>query len=195
MSRMYATRTARSFGVFATVSITLPLCLVACSTTSEPGTPAAELRADSNSDLLSVQPERLYRVSEVEILSPVDDSALGEEVQDQVSPSGFMVVHDGVITRAEFSVSVAGLSEASFVLTEPTILRREGRSEGVISAIGTFSVNGFQQRGTTITFTPSVMTDRAAEFDLTFKVPSNLLLHSSHSNLDEVSVHVELTAE
>ncbi|QIM16153.1 hypothetical protein G7067_06520 [Leucobacter insecticola] len=195
MSRIHATRTARSFGVFATLSIALPFCISSCSAISDAETPAVELRADSSSDLLAVQPDQFYQVSEVEILSPVHTNQLGDDVETQVSPSGFMVMHDGVITQAELSISVAGLPEASFVLTEPVILRRETRTEGVVTAVGTFSVDGFQQRGATITLASSVITDRAAEFDITFKVPSSLLSYVGRANVNEVSAHIELTAE
>lgn len=192
---MHATRTARTMSVFATVSVTLPLCLVSCASAGISGPPAAELRAASGSDLLDVQAEQVYQVSDVQLLAPIDTSELGADVQGQVTPSGFMVVHDGVITAAELGVTVAGLTEASFVLTEPTVLRREGRDEGVLYAIGTLSVNGIEQHGTSVKLVPSVISDRAAEFDVTFAIPSNLLVAGDHPGLDEISAHVALTAE
>lgn len=192
---MHATRTARTMSVFATVSVTLPLCLVSCASAGISGPPAAELRAATGSDLLDVQTEQVYRVSQVQLLAPIDTSELGANVQGKVTPSGFMVVNDGVITAAELGVTVIGLTEASFVLTEPTVLRREGRDEGVLYAIGTLSVNGIEQHGTSVKLVPSVISDRAAEFDVTFAIPSNLLVSGDHAGLDEISAHVALTAE
>lgn len=195
MSRTHATRTARNFSVFATVTVTLPFCLVSCATAGISGPPAAELRAATGSDLLDVQAEQIYHVSEVQLLAPIDTSELGSNVQDQVTPSGFMVVHDGVITEAELGVSVAGLTEASFVLTEPTVLRREGRDDGVVYATGTLSVNGIEQHGMSVRLLPSLISDRAAEFDVTFAIPSNLLIAGEHPGLEEISAHVALLAE
>ena len=195
MSRSHATRTARNISVFATVSVTLPLCLVSCAAAGISGPPAAELRAATGSDLLDVQTEQIYHVSEVQLLAPIDTSALGANVQDQVTPSGYMVVHDGVITEAELGVAVIGITEASFVLTEPTVLRREGRDEGVVYATGTLTVNETEQHGTSVKLLPSLISEKAAEFDVTFAIPSNLLVAGDHPGLEEISAHVALTAE
>ncbi|UOQ61299.1 hypothetical protein MUN76_04825 [Leucobacter rhizosphaerae] len=195
MLRTHAPRTARRIGVFATVTMTLPLCLVSCASPGISGPPAAELRAATGSDLLDVQTEQVYHVSEVQLLAPIDTTELGADVQDQVTPSGYMIMQDGVITAAELGVSVAGITEATFVLTEPTVLRREGRDEGVVYATGTLSVNGLEQHGTSVRLLPSVLTDRAAEFDVTFAIPGNLLMAGDHPGIEEISAHVALTAE
>lgn len=181
--------------MFATVTMTLPLCLVSCASAGISGPPAAELRAATGSDLLDVQTEHVYHVSEVQLLAPIDTTELGANVQDQVTPSGYMIMQDGVITAAELGVSVAGITEATFVLTEPTVLRREGRDEGVVYATGTLSVNGLEQHGTSVRLLPSVLTDRAAEFDVTFAIPGNLLMAGDHPGIEEISAHVALTAE
>lgn len=179
----------------ATASVTLPLCLVSCAAAGLSGPPAAELRAATGSDLLDVQTEQVYHVSDVQLLAPIDTTSLGADVQDHVAPSGFMVVHDGVITEAELGVTVAGLTEATFVLTEPTVLRREGRDEGVVYATGTLSVNGIEQHGTSVRLLPSQISERSAEFDVTFAIPSNLLIAGDHPGLEEISAHVALTAD
>lgn len=106
-----------------------------------------------------------------------------------------MVMHDGVITQAELTVSVAGLREASFVLTEPTVLRREGRDDSVVYATGTLSVEGIEQPATQIKLTPSVISDKAAEFDLSFDVPAAILIAGGATGLGEVSAHISLKAE
>ncbi|QIK62649.1 hypothetical protein G7068_05065 [Leucobacter viscericola] len=194
MFSILATRTSRSsLGVIAIV--TLPLCLVSCASTQGVGAPAAELRAATGSNLLTVPAEHVYEVTDVKLLAPAATSALGKSVQDHVDPSGFMVMHDGVITQAELSVSLAGLHEASFVLTEPTVLRREGRDDSVVYATGTLSVEGIEQRSTQLKLTPSQISDKAAEFDVSFALPKALLIAGGAAGVGEVSAHISLTAE
>ncbi|QIM18986.1 hypothetical protein G7066_11075 [Leucobacter coleopterorum] len=175
--------------------VTLPLCLVSCASTQGLGVPAAELRAATGSNLLTVPSEHVYEVTDIELLGPAATSELGKSVQDKVEPSGFMVMHDGVITQAELSVSVAGLHEASFVLTEPTVLRREGRDDSVVYATGTLSVEGIEQHSTQLKLTPSEISDKSAEFDVSFAVPATLLIAGGATGFGDVSAHISLTAK
>lgn len=194
MSSILATHASRcTIRVIAVV--TLPLCLVSCSGAQHLGVPAAELRAATGSNLLTIPAEQFYEVTDVQLLAPIDTTALGKSVQDRATPEGFMVVQDGVITQAELSVSVAGLSEASFVLTEPTVLYREGREDSVVYATGTLAVEGIEQHSTQLKLTPGTISEKAAEFDVSFAVPSTLLIAGSSTGMGEISAHISLAAE
>ena len=188
-------RSARAFGLVATVTAAIPLCLTACAPAAQLGVPASELSAAADSDLLATPTEHVYRVTDVQLVAPIDTSALGANMGDRVTPSGTLVVADGVITEAELSVVYREWTEATFVLTEPTVLRREGSADGTVTATGTLSVNGIEQPGTGVRLTPGTMTADRAEFDVSFTVPDNLLIAGGENGSGEVTAHVVLSAE
>lgn len=194
MSSIHATRASR-FAIRVITVVTLPLCLVSCTGTQVAKAPSAELRAATGSDLLTVPPEELYEVTDVQILAPADTTPLGKTIENQAEPEGYMVMQDGVITQAELSVSVTGLPTASFVLTEPTVLYREGHEMSVVYATGTLAIEGIEQRSTQLKLTPGKISEKTAEFDVSFAAPSALLIAGGAAALGEVSAHISLTAD
>ncbi len=194
MTAHLMSRSARTLGVVATVTAAIPLCLSGCAPASEATVAAAELRASAESDLLETPTEHVYEVSEIELRAPLGVSAFGSNAGDRVTPSGFIVVNDGVITEAELNVVVTEWADASFVLTEPTVLRREDSENGTVYATGTLAVNGIEQPHTSVKLTPGPMSAEAAEFDVSFEVPDNLLIADQEVAPSEVTAHLSLTA-
>lgn len=193
MPSILAARASR-YAIRVLTVVTLPLCLVSCTGAQEPRLPAAELRAATGSNLFAVSPEQLYEVTDLQILAPTDAASLGNTLKDQVAPEGYMMIEDGVITQAELSVNITGLPEALFVLTEPTVLYREGHKLPVVHATGTLIVAGIKQRSTQLVLTPGIINKKLADFDVSFAVPHAAFITGSLAVLDEVSAHISLTA-
>lgn len=184
----------RTLGVVATVSAALPLCLAGCAPASSASVQAAELRAAVDSDLLEMPAIRIYDVSDTQLLAPLDNPVLHTALEERMSSSGYIVLGDGVITEAQYEVAAEGLSEALFILTEPTVLRRQNSDIGTVTATGTLSVNGAVRSDTSIRLTPTALSEDAVEFDVTLIVPDNPLIAGTEIPFDEISAHVVFTA-
>lgn len=191
---MLTTRVSRC-AIRVLAFVTIPLCMVSCAGSQNSTRPAAELRAATDSDLLNAPAELVYKVTDVDLVAPESISALGKSLEAQAVSEGYMVMQDGVITEAEFSMSVAGISEASFVLTEPTVLPREGREDPVVYASGTLAVDGIEQRSAQLKLTPGIIDDTTAEFDISFPASSALLAAGGATGLSEMSAHISLAAQ
>ena len=185
-------RSVRVIGAVATVSAVLPLGLLGCARPADVSSMAAELHASADSNLLASPAERVYEVTDTSLISPTADSELGAMITDQVTSSGYMVLSEGVITQAQFSVNLADLPEVSFELTQPAVLRRGG-SDGMVSAVGTLAFDGKQRPNTSVELTPTIIGDEVAEFDVRFSVPESRLAIDSILPFDEVAAHLVLT--
>lgn len=193
VGRTAANRAARTIGFAAVVTAGIPLCLTGCAPIVDPSVYAAELHASPDSDLLQLPEERVYDVSETSLISPVG-GILGRALDAKLKSSGFLVLKDGVITEARIGLALAEFPEATFELTEPTVLRREGSSERTVLAVGTISVNGVERPGIRVQLTPTELTEDAVEFDVDFTIPDNPFLAAESAPIDEVSAHVTLNA-
>ncbi|TDP94403.1 hypothetical protein EDF62_0818 [Leucobacter luti] len=192
-SRTVANRAVRTIGFAAAVTASIPLCLTGCAPIADASVFAAELQASPDSDLLQLPEERVYDVAETSLISPVG-GFLGRAVDTQLQSSGFLVLKDGVITNAQIGLSLAEFPEATFELTQPTVLRRAGSSASTVLAIGTISVNGVERPGIKVQLTPTELSEDAVEFDVEFTIPDNPFLATERMPIDEVTAHVVLSA-
>ena len=194
MAIVHARSSWRALGVVATVSAAIPLCLSGCAPATESDAYATELRAAPDSNLLTVPVDRTYDVSEINLIPPLGSESLSDALDDRVSSTGYIVVRDGMITAAELQVQFAGMPEASYVQTRPTLLVRDDIEETVTS-IGTLTVGGVAQPNTSVELKPTELGEDQAQFDVTFAVPDNLLVSTAGLPFDEVSAHLVLTAQ
>ncbi|RGE24350.1 hypothetical protein D1J51_01020 [Leucobacter sp. wl10] len=189
-----AGRSVRTIGVVAIVSTALPLGFAGCNSTPSADVQAAELRAAVDSDLLEMPVVRVYDVSDTQLLSPVDSPTLRSLIDDRVSTSGYIVLEDGVITEAQYEVRAEGLPDAQFVLSEPTVLRRQDSEVDTVTATGSLSVDGSVRGTTNVRLTPTLLNEDTAEFDVTMSVPDNPLIAGTELPLDEISAHLVFAA-
>ncbi|UOQ58058.1 hypothetical protein MUN78_04225 [Leucobacter allii] len=195
MSVTRVSRSVRVFGVVATVSAALPFALTGCSPAADIGAQAAELQAAAGSDVLEVPVVTIYDVTDAELTSA--EGEIGGSVAGafaaHVETSGYFVLNDGVITGAELRARLAAFPEAKFVLTQPTVLRREG-GDPTVTAVGTLSVNGIVHQEAQLRLTPTKLDEESAEFDLDFDIPDSPLTSGADLPVDEISAHLVLSA-
>ncbi|MBL3689142.1 hypothetical protein [Leucobacter chromiireducens] len=187
-------RSVRTLGFAAAVTASIPLCLTGCAPAPKAAAPqATELRASAESGFLARPAERQYEIAETTLTEPIA-LPLGGTVDGELESHGFLVLTDGVITQAQFGLALAGFPEATFVLTEPTVLRPEGSPDGTVTAVGTLSVGGAERPGIRLKLTPTVLGSDSVEFDLNLAVPDNPFYAGEDPSIDEVAAHVVLTA-
>lgn len=187
-------RSVRTLGIAAAVTATLPLCLTACSPIATAGGLAPELHASADSDLLELPSDRVYEVTETQLITPIK-GLLGQAIDSKVSSSGFMTITDGVITEAQLGLAIAALPEATFVLTEPTVLRRAGSLKSKVTVVGTVSMNGVERPETSVQLTPTALTEETVAFDVDISIPDNPFLEGRSLPIDELSAHLVLTSQ
>ena len=187
-------RSLRTLGFAAAVTASIPLCLTGCAAAPEESTPlAAELRASADSDFLALPAEREYEVAETTLTEPIA-LPFGGTIDGALDSNGFLVLTDGVITKARIGLSLANLPEAVFVLTEPAVLRPEETPYGTVTAVGTLSVNGAERPGIRLALTPTQLGADSVEFDLALSIPDNPFLVGENAPIDRVAAHVVLNA-
>ncbi|MFD5599538.1 hypothetical protein ACFWHR_05720 [Leucobacter sp. NPDC058333] len=194
MAIVHARSSWRAWGLVATVSTAIPLCLAGCAPAVDVDAHAAELRAAPDSNLLSVPVDRTYDVSEIHLIAPLGSDALSKALGDRISSTGTMVVRDGMITSAELQVSIADFPNASYVQTKPTMLVRDDVA-ATVTSVGTLSVGGVAQPNTSVELKPTELGEDQAQFDVTFTIPDNLMVSTAGLPFDEVSAHLVLTAQ
>lgn len=140
------------------------LGLVACSAPAHELS-STELRAASGSDMVESPSQQVYGVDDVDVVSPGLDAA-AEERMEEVDYDGSLTLSDGVITDAEFSVTLEQHPTVSFTLTEPLVLRREGGDGVPMNAVGTLTVGTYERHGTSVTLTPTFADADRAEVDV-----------------------------
>lgn len=183
---------SRSRGLAILAAAILPLFLASCAAAAAGDLDPRELRAAADSNLLESPTEQRYEVVE---LLPVSSSNqfLDTTVAKHLDYSGSMVLNDGIITSAELSLSVAHLVHASFVLTEPAVLRPDEGEDASVYAVGTLTVNGTARPRTSLELVPTELSEEAAAFDVDFAVPDNPFLNDG-APVDKLSAHVSLAA-
>ena len=188
------TRSVRTLGFAAAVTASIPLCLTGCAPApkSVPA-PATEHRASSDSDFLSRPAEREYEIAETTLTEPIT-LPLGGIVDGDLESHGSLVLTYGVITEARFGLALSGLPEATFVLTEPAVLRPEDSPDGTITAVGTLAVGGAERPGIRLKLTPTLLGAESVEFDLSLAVPDNPFFAGEEPGIDQVAAHLVLTA-
>lgn len=190
-ARMHRTKLA--FGAVVTASIALPLSLTACAS-AHLGAQAAQLHASADSDMLAMPTEQSYEISRVEFLEPQGAAALHSALGGSIDASGHFVLGDGMITEAELNVAVSDIANATFVLTEPTMLRSEFGEAGAVTATGMLTVDGVAQQHAKVRVVPVSFTGEDAEIDVSFAVPDNPIIAGVDAPFDQVAVRLTLTA-
>lgn len=164
------------------------LGLTACSSPSQDIT-GTELRAASGSDMVEMPAQQVYGVEDVDVSAPGLDAA-AEEQLEEVDYDGAMTLSDGVITDAQFSVTLEDHPTVTFTLTEPLVLRREGGDGVPVNAVGTLTVGTYERHGTSVTLTPSFAEADRAELDVeigslnTVFLPSEANGYSTENGVD-----------
>ncbi|MBL3687493.1 hypothetical protein D3248_11100 [Leucobacter zeae] len=192
VARMHRTKLA--FGAAMTAAVAVPLSLTACAS-AHLGAQAVQLHASADSDMLAMPTEQTYAVSEVEFLEPDGIAALHSALGGAIDATGRFVVGDGMITDAELDVAVSDLANATFVLTEPTMLRSELGEAGAVTATGVLTVDGVAQQHAKVRVVPVAFTEDQAQIDVSFAMPDNPIIAGVDAPFDQVAVRLTLTAE
>lgn len=152
--------------------------LVGCAQTTDQAAQATRLSASQGSDVLAPPSERVYAVTDVDVAAP--EGAANLTLPDTITPTGYFVVGDGVITDAWFETSFGSSPDsqatAAFQLTEPTVLRRIQNDDGSLTAVGTMTYGGVDRPNTPIQFSVVSLDDTSAEVDVVINPPASLLM-------------------
>lgn len=190
VARMHRTKLAFGAVVTASVAVSLTACASA-----HLGSQAVQLHASADSDMLAMPTERAYEVSDVEFIEPHGAAALQTALGGTIDASGFFVLGDGMITDAELDVAVSDVANATFVLTEPTMLRSELGDAGAVTATGVLTVDGVAQQHSKVSVVPVAFTEDDAEIDVSFPMPDNPIIAGIEAPFDRVAVRLKLTAK
>lgn len=148
--------------------------LVGCSQVTPPAAQNARLSAAQGSDVVAPPSERVYEVTGVEMSS--DLAMPGLTLPDTVTPSGYFVVGDGVITDARFEATFGSTdgaqATASFELTQPTVLRRVHSDEASLTAVGTVTVGDVVRPNSDVEFSVVSLDDESAEVEVQLNTPA-----------------------
>lgn len=117
--------------------------------------------------------------------TPGDDEASTPERAEDVLPatSGTLVISNGMITSAEFIVSVESPNDLRFVLTEPALYERHGEVLDSIKALGTLATQSAMYPDTRVTLTPQI-TEQGTIVDATFAVPESLIADTERTTTE-----------
>lgn len=195
-------RSTRTFGILATVSAALPLGLVGCASAPGVASDVTELHVSAESDVLALPTQRTYDVTEASLIEPRSaaafgdtlDNTLGDTLDGAIESTGYLVLSDGTITEAKFSVTASEHASATFVLTEPAVLARGDGTDGTVTAIGTLSFDGRERPNTGVKITPVALTEESAELDVRLELPDSPLAAGAMLPFDEVAAHFSLAA-
>lgn len=168
------TRVARVSIAVITVSVFLPLTLSSCASAAPSEPLTAELHTAHDSDLLSVATDKVFEVSKFEFTGPNELAKQAGVVSSSIDLTGFMVLNDGLITAAEFGIPLAEAEQVSYVLTEPTAIRRSESENGPVYAVGEMTVGSFGPHAATMKLTPSFLSEGSVSFDVDFLVPEEI---------------------
>lgn len=151
--------------------------LSGCAQASDLAAHATKLSAAQDSDVLAPPTQQRYEVAAIDV-SPAQPLQ-GATLPASITPSGYFVVGDGVITDARFEASFGDaqgeLATASFQLTEPTVLRRIIGDDGSLTAVGTLSVGGVDRPGTSVQFSMISLDEQGAELLVLVRAPASVL--------------------
>lgn len=189
---MHVNRSPRTFAATVLAAVLVPFSLSGCATSSETAGPAAQLQAAQDSNLLAVPSEQVYELSEFTITAPTALARLSKVSHAQLDYSGTLVISDDIITDAEFDFAVTGLQDASFVLTEPTTLRRAEDDTGPAYAVGELTVGDQLPMPTTVKFTPTTYSEDELAFDIHIDVPNELPFESRSPAVEDLTAHISL---
>lgn len=192
---MHVIRASRTVTAAAIATVLLPLALSGCSAAAAaPSEHLAELRAARDSNLLALPTEQVYELSEFTITAPSALASLSDAAQSGFRYSGAIVLSDDIITDAEFDFGVTGLQSASFVLTEPTTLRRAENETGPAYAVGELTIGDHLPIPTMVKFTPTTLEVDELVFDIDFDLPSELPFEQSTATVQDLTARIALTA-
>ncbi|MFV0434870.1 MAG: hypothetical protein ACK5LO_12910 [Leucobacter sp.] len=193
-------RSTRHLGVAVSVSVAIPLGLIGCSSSASVGSSVAELRTSADSDFLEMPASHTYEVSELRLVTPIALQALetlspaNAAVELPIDSSGYIVLNDGVITAADLVFEVGDLPEASFLLTEPVVLRRDNSDSSEVYATGVFSFNGRELPRTSLKLLPIELSEESAEFEVSLALPEKYS-DDDPATADEITARLVLSAD
>lgn len=177
MSRRQLHRVGRTTRVMLMAGVAISAGLVGCSQTADLAAQATKLSAAQDSDVLAPPSERVYEVTDIDVSAT--DGAPSLTLPETITPTGYFVVGDGVITDAWFETSFGGSPDkqaaASFRLTEPTVLRRIQNDDGSLTAVGTLTYGGVDRPDTPVQFSIVSIDDTSAEVDVLVSPPASVL--------------------
>lgn len=177
MSHIQPYRVGRATQAMLLAGVALSGSLVGCAHASDLAAHATRLSAAQDSDVLAPPSERVYSVSDLE-LSPSQMLA-GVTLPESITPSGYFIVGDGIITDAWFEASFgdpgSDHASASFRLTEPTVLRRIHGPDSSITAVGTLTFGGVNRPDTSVQFSVVSLDKDSAELLVLVTPPANVL--------------------
>ncbi|MHA3722800.1 hypothetical protein ACXR2T_02875 [Leucobacter sp. HY1910] len=157
--------------------VALSCGLTGCTQAIDTSAHATRLSAAQDSDVLAPPSERIYEATDIEISSAQSSPSIA--LPAAISPSGYFVVGDGVITDAWFETRFGGElgdhATASFQLTEPTVLRRVQSKDGSLTAVGTLTYGGVERPDTSVQFNVISLDDEGAELAVTVQAPVSVL--------------------
>lgn len=160
-----------------TAGVALAGTLVGCSQFAAPAEQNARLSAAQGSDVVAPPSERVYEVTDVEMSST--QLMPGITLPDTITPTGFFVVGDGVITDAQFAATFGSATgaqtTATFELTQPTVLRRVHSNEDSLSAVGTVKVGDVEHPNSDVEFSLVSLDDHGAEVEVLLSFPAHRL--------------------
>ena len=195
------TLSIRTLGA-AALLIAIPLPLAACAQTEATGSVlGAELRAATGADVFSEPSVQQYTVESITLTEPNPNSlsALG---LPPAKSSGSLQLSDGVITEAEFTVSMGAANQSvSFTLSEPLVLRRDDSAGEPVDATGVLRVGGVHHHNAQLTLIPYFSEDGDATLDVEFDVPDDVLSSNHRDALplpgmsDTIAATVTLDAQ
>ncbi|MBP1327388.1 hypothetical protein JOF28_002620 [Leucobacter exalbidus] len=121
--------------------------------------------------------DQIYEISGIEVTSEV--APLGITIPDNISPSGYFIVGDGVITDAwlttDFGEARGEQAAASFKLTQPTVLRPIIDDDSTVTAVGTLTYGGVERPDTEVQISVVSLDDAGAELNVIVNSPAGLL--------------------
>lgn len=170
-------RAGRRTQAIVLAGVAISTGLVGCSQATDLTAHASSLSAAQGSDILAPPSERVYEVTDIDVSAA--DGATSLTLPDTITPTGYFVVGDGVITDAWFETSFGSSpddqSAASFRLTEPTVLRRIQSDDGSLTAVGTLTYGGVDRPDTPVQFSIVSLDDTSAEVDVLVSPPASVL--------------------
>lgn len=191
MSSKQPHRAGRTAQAMLLAGVAISTGLVGCSQTVDLAAHATKLSAAQDSDVLAPPSERVYEVTDIDVTSP--PVAAGLTLPETITPTGYFVVGDGVITDAWFETSfgnrLGDQASASFKLTEPTVLRRIQSEDGSLTAVGTLTYGGVDRPDTTVQFSVVSLDDEGAEVDVLVNAPATVL----SAGEDEAAIAARIT--
>lgn len=170
-------RVGRPTKVILVAGVALTCGLAGCSQAATPPAQGTKLSAAQGSDVVAPPSERIYEVTNIELSAA--EPALGLTLPESVTPTGYFIVGDGVITDARFVAEFGGddsqQATASFELTAPTVLRRVQSDDASLTAVGTVTLGGVERPNTDVEFSVLSLDDRGAELEVLMNTPASLL--------------------